>query len=37
MLPTMQEVIKYLNSKQFLKIVSEIKGLKNFSEAWLLA
>jgi hypothetical protein len=23
MLPTMQEVIKYLNSKQFLKIVSE--------------
>ena len=31
MLPTMQEVIKYLNSKQFLKIVSEITGLKNLS------
>jgi Rps23 Pro-64 3,4-dihydroxylase Tpa1-like proline 4-hydroxylase len=31
MLPTMQEVIKYLNSKQFLKIVSEITGLQNLS------
>jgi Rps23 Pro-64 3,4-dihydroxylase Tpa1-like proline 4-hydroxylase len=31
MLPTMQEVIKYLNSKQFLKIVSEITGLENLS------
>lgn len=31
MLPTMQEVIKYLNSKQFFKITSEITGLKNLS------
>jgi hypothetical protein len=31
MLPTMQEVIKYLNSKQFLKIVSEITGLQNLT------
>jgi Rps23 Pro-64 3,4-dihydroxylase Tpa1-like proline 4-hydroxylase len=31
MLPTMQEVIRYLNSKQFLKIVSEITGLEHLS------
>ena len=30
MLPTMREVIKYLNSPEFLQIVSKISGLNNW-------